>query len=168
MKKLLLVLPIVFIAVNAIAMIRDQNEELKNAASANDLPRVIKAIKNGADVNAVGGVGGGAFKAAALHHAIQAVNPEMVTVLIDAGADVNAIYEIPQYAVYTPLITALRRALEDSSVDRAKMTEIIQILLEHGANPNIGFYQGKNAFEMARNINPKLEALLKSSKSKLV
>src|SRR4029079_9905110 len=60
---------------------------------------------------------------------------EAVTVLLDAGADVNAVNE----ADFTALHGAAFRGLN----------EVIQILVERGANINARDYRGRTAYRLA-------------------
>ena len=60
-----------------------------------------------------------------LHHAVSSGVPEIVAFLLDAGAEANGLYEGGGYNL-PPIFTAVAE----------ERTEIVRLLLNHGANPN--------------------------------
>ena len=61
------------------------NEELWNAARAGDVARVVKALDAGAEINS-----GNRYKASALFFAADRGHVEVIKLLLDRGADINA------------------------------------------------------------------------------
>lgn len=91
------------------------NEELWEAARSGDLARVTKALENGADVHAKTRYG-----ATALTFAADRGHVQIVKLLLDRGADVNA-----QDTFYK------MRAIDIASMN--KHTEVVRLLLERGS-----------------------------------
>ena len=75
------------------------NEELWNAARAGDVARVVKALDSGAEINS-----GNRYKATALFFAADKGHVEVIKVLLDRGADVNA---LDSFYKFRPLVMAL-------------------------------------------------------------
>ena len=75
------------------------NEELWNAARAGDVARVAKALDSGADINS-----GNRYKATALFFAADKGHVEVIKLLIERGADVNA---LDSFYKFRPLMMAL-------------------------------------------------------------
>ena len=91
---------------------------------------------------------------------ISARNVPMVQMCIDLGVDVNKRLEGASHCGMTPLMKAVATAYEYTPlppfntittllVVRRDSRKIIQLLLEHGANPNEKDYKGINARQMA-------------------
>jgi outer membrane protein assembly factor BamB len=75
------------------------NEELWNAARAGDVARVAKALDNGAEINS-----GNRYKATALFFAADKGHVEVIKLLLERGADVNA---LDSFYKFRPLMMAL-------------------------------------------------------------
>ena len=75
------------------------NEELWNAARAGDVARVTKALDSGAEINS-----GNRYKATALFFAADKGHVEVIKLLIDRGAEVNA---LDSFYKFRPLMMAL-------------------------------------------------------------
>lgn len=86
----------------------------------------------------------------ALYHAINGENVEMVYALIMAGADVNM-----KIANGDTLLHVALRVYNSSSKNRLAITQIIRLLLEHGADPGIANEEGITAFEKAKSLKDK-------------
>lgn len=97
-------------------------------------PDAVRALLDlGADVHQAAG---NAAKVTALHAAVSANQPRMVSWLLDAGADPNA----RQQMDYTPLMGAAANARLD----------ILELLLARGADPSLKTSDGKTAADLAR------------------
>jgi uncharacterized protein len=93
-------------------------------------------IERGADLEARSTNREFAPNAAPLHSAVAARQRDVIDVLLDAGADVNAV----QHAGYTPLLEAAQSG--DS--------ELVELLLERGADPDARLDDGRTATDLAR------------------
>jgi ankyrin repeat protein len=93
-------------------------------------------IERGADLEARATNREFAPNAAPLHSAVAAGQRVVIEVLLDAGADVNAV----QHAGYTPLLEAAQSG--DS--------ELVELLLERGADPDAQLDDGRTATDLAR------------------
>jgi ankyrin repeat protein len=93
-------------------------------------------IERGADLEARSTNREFALNAAPLHSAVAARQRDVIEVLLDAGADVNAV----QHAGYTPLLEAAQSG--DS--------ELVELLLERGADPDAKLDDGRTATDLAR------------------
>jgi muconolactone delta-isomerase len=98
-----------------------------------------------------------------LHQAIMAGNVELARALLNAGANVNA---RDSFHKRTPLlwvgrvtVGAPKKELKQISVD--KSVELVDLLLYHGANPNVRDDQGKTALQWAEliGVKPLIERL---------
>ncbi|XP_011310616.1 uncharacterized protein [Fopius arisanus] len=112
-------------------------EELLRATAASEIDRVLQLLAAGIDINSWDSEGS---KNTPLHWAACYGNKEMMTCLIDHGANVNA----ENSCGVTPLHEAIGRG------DVA----ICQELLQAGANPHIraiqGMFSGKTAYDLSR------------------
>ncbi len=90
-------------------------------------------IDRGADVTQAAR---NATKVQAIHAAVASNQPEVVTWLLDAGANVNA----RQQMDYTPLMGAAANA----------RAELLDLLLARGADPALTTTEGKTAADLAR------------------
>jgi ankyrin repeat protein len=111
---------------------------LVDACSQEDISMVTHLIQEGVAINSTSELG-----FSALNIAVFKNNIELVHILIKAGVDVNfqntAIYGIGEPA----LISAIKE----------KNTDIIKLLLEHGADPNLPDYFGKTPLMIAAQEN---------------
>lgn len=154
--------------------------ELVRASQAGDLSEVRRLVEAGADVNGVGEHGMGpllAFSPAVVeyllskgadpnrqtnesgHAVISGIaylnNAECVRLLLDAGADANAL--VPETGE-TPLHAALAGAGEDATAsDRFR---VVQLLVEHGADPNPRTIPGRPSLAFWRDVRTRGETPL--------
>jgi len=77
-----------------------------------------------------------ALDSSPLHSAVAARQRETIEVLLDAGADVNAV----QHQGYTPLLEAAQSG----------ESELVELLLERGADPDARLEDGRAATDLAR------------------
>jgi uncharacterized protein len=77
-----------------------------------------------------------ALDSSPLHSAVAARQRETIEVLLDAGADVNAV----QHQGYTPLLEAAQSG----------ESELVELLLERGADPDARLEDGRTATDLAR------------------
>jgi len=121
---------------------------------ANGTPEEIQAaIDGGADVKAKNADGDTALMMAARYNE----NPKAVSVLLKAGADVNA-----QFAEYTPLMYA---------AGYNKNPKVVSVLIEAGADVNAMGYEGSTVLSVAEsNENeeaiPEIVSILKKAGAK--
>ena len=93
-------------------------------------------IEEGADLEARSTNREFALDAAPLHSAVAARERGTIEVLLGAGADVNAV----QHGGFTPLLEAAQTG----------QAEIVELLLERGANPDAKLDDGRTATDLAR------------------
>jgi uncharacterized protein len=96
-------------------------------------------IERGADLEARSTNREFALDASPLHSAVAARERDAIEVLLDAGADVNAV----QHEGYTPLLEAAQSG----------ESEIVELLLERGADPDARLKDGRTATDLARAAN---------------
>lgn len=93
-------------------------------------------IERGADLEARSTNREFALDAAPLHSAVAARERGTIEVLLDAGADVNAV----QHGGFTPLLEAAQTGQAD----------VVELLLERGADPDAKLDDGRTATDLAR------------------
>lgn len=93
-------------------------------------------IERGADLEARSTNREFALDAAPLHSAVAARERGTIEVLLDAGADVNAV----QHGGFTPLLEAAQTG----------QAEVVELLLERGADPDAKLDDGRTATDLAR------------------
>jgi ankyrin repeat protein len=93
-------------------------------------------IERGADLEARSTNREFALDAAPLHSAVAARERGTIEVLLDAGADVNAV----QHGGFTPLLEAAQSG----------QAEVVELLLERGADPDAKLDDGRTATDLAR------------------
>lgn len=93
-------------------------------------------IERGADLEARSTNREFALDAAPLHSAVAARERGTIEVLLDAGADVNAV----QHGGFTPLLEAAQTGQAD----------VVELLLERGADPDAKLEDGRTATDLAR------------------
>lgn len=100
-------------------------------------PKIVKSLlQKKADPNLAAK---NSFKVAPLHSACATSNVEVAKILLDAGADVNAV----QASNVTPLHSAAHNGA----------SELVKLLLEHGANRTSETDDGKTSEKMAEENN---------------
>ena len=110
-------------------------------ASAVEIAQVL--IENGADINIAG------WRATTpLKYAIRRQNSDLVRYLISQGADVNYVAEIDfrETITQSTISTIVSRS---SEAEKNKALEILEILLEAGADPNIQSVDGTTVLHEA-------------------
>jgi ankyrin repeat protein len=117
-------------------------DEFRDAAFRGKLERLAQLLDAGAEVNSICGAGG---TPTALHAAIEGEQLECVRLLVSRGADVEQSAD-----GQTPLAHAVEIAI-DGTIQTGgspgdEPTEIVELLLAHGANP-------KSGLEVARVYN---------------
>src|SRR5688500_840547 len=112
----------------------------RDSEPADQEARLIEALKRGADIHASDKNG-----VTALHHAVRFRSPTAVKVLIEHGADVN---RACRRNGSTPLHRAVTQTGAPGTAGRAQAArEIIELLLEAGADPSIANKAGKTPVE---------------------
>ncbi|KAL8780647.1 MAG: hypothetical protein Q9213_006384 [Squamulea squamosa] len=131
---------------------------LIEAAEAGGYEALVLLLESGADVNACAQDG-----RTALHCATYNLDLRMVIALLNADANPNLQASRPLKG--TPLHVAAA-STHPKNVDRAeKGRQVVKVLLNHGADPNIIDKDGHLA--ETRTSDPELKALLRKSKSDL-
>lgn len=114
---------------------------LHAAASRGNASMVKMLIASGADLEADDGCGG-----TPIIYAVQNTSTDAATALIDAGANVNAILRLPDIPMgseglrETPLIEAAK----------ARNLSLVELLLDHGADPSARDGWGRTAIDYRR------------------
>jgi ankyrin repeat protein len=76
----------------------------------------------------------------ALHHAARNIHLDCVRLLVSSGADVNADYDPqPGWCGWTPLMCAVEAQEGGDLEESVSAVEIVRLLLENGASPNIRY-----------------------------
>jgi len=126
----------------------------QNANPAKQRAAIVKLLKAGADIQETDKNG-----VTPLHHAVRFRSPSAVETLLEHGAAVN-------HTCQRSGSTALHRAVTSSGAPStagktAKVKQIIQILMRHGADPSIKNKSGKTPMDYTRDED--LLRLLKAS-----
>ena len=114
---------------------REYGNALLSAVSQGSIPVIQQLLDAGANITASEGQHGSPLQAAVLW----GKKMEVITLLLDRGADVNA-----RYPGGYSFSTALQRAAH-----RGKL-EMVRLLPDHGADPNIGGGKYDSAVEAAQ------------------
>ena len=124
--------------------------DLMEAVEAGDIGKVKQLLTAGVDVNAEVG-GGFGFMTPLIKAVMRNPDPEMITLLLDNGADLEA---KRAYGGYTALMQAVLN-------DRPQIAEL---LLERGADQRTQNFEGLTALDIAvaRNNDP-LERILRAA-----
>ena len=124
------------------------------AAQNDDATSVQKLLDEGADVNAkLDGKSAHEYLngGTALHHAVQCGRVNIVQLLVDNGADVNVLSDAVRPWPHPPGATPL--CIASRMFHPAKDIETVQILLAHGADPNIPNEKGQMPLHIAVNLS---------------
>ena len=111
------------------AKFRPKKNSLFNAIQGRDLELAKKLIKDGADIEERGGRESGKRSATPLYYAAYNVDPAMTKLLLESGANVNAV----DYQGEIPLHTAIYHSfpnVEENGI------EVIKTLIENGSDVN--------------------------------
>ncbi len=108
------------------------NSQLLTHAKSGDLKKVQEAIENGADINIIDTDGNTALMRAITYYLEMFDHKEIIKYLVDNRADVN----IRNLRGWTALMTASENGLID----------IVQLLINNGADPNISMVLGRSNF----------------------
>ena len=120
------------------------------AAASNKLEVVKLLIDLGADINAASGTGG-----TPVLYACDVMNVDVVNCLIKHGADVKK----PDNCGRTCLMIVIRRAVNNYNSDNYKEIEdMVQLLIDHGADPYLKDHDDYDAFQMSSHFG--LESIL--------
>ena len=111
------------------AKFRPKKNSLFNAIQGRDLELAKKLIKDGADIEERGGRESGKRSATPLYYAAYNVDPAMTKLLLESGANVNAV----DYQGEIPLHTAIYHSFPNVEEDRI---EVIKMLIENGSDVN--------------------------------
>ena len=111
------------------AKFRAKKNSLFNAIQGRDLKLAKKLIKDGADIEERGGRESGKRSATPLYYAAYNVDPAMTKLLLESGANVNAV----DYQGEIPLHTAIYHSFPNVEEDGI---EVIKMLIENGTDVN--------------------------------
>ena len=111
------------------AKFRPKKNSLFNAIQGRDLELAKKLIKDGADIEERGGRESGKRSATPLYYAAYNVDPAMTKLLLESGANVNAV----DYQGEIPLHTAIYHSFPNVEEDGI---EVIKMLIENGSDVN--------------------------------
>ena len=111
------------------AKFRPKKNSLFNAIQGRDLEQAKKLIKDGADIEERGGRESGKRSATPLYYAAYNVDPAMTKLLLESGANVNAV----DYQGEIPLHTAIYHSFPNVEEDGI---EVIKMLIENGTDVN--------------------------------
>lgn len=129
--------------------VNERQRKLVQAIASNDVPAVKQAVRSGADLELVDASTGDA----PLEFAIAVASTEVVSILLEAGADPNKLGRLGM----RPLQVAIDRSVEDANysydtgnglVDQD--TAVLKLLLDAGADPNMRDEFGKTAVQEAK------------------
>lgn len=108
----------------------------RNAEPKNQRKRILASLDAGADIHATDKNG-----VTALHHAVRFRSPVAVETLLERGANVN---QVCKRSGSTPLHRAVTSTGAPGTAGKqAEMREIVQLLLQHDADPTITNKSGK-------------------------
>ena len=120
-------------------------EKLHRAAEEGDMARASELVREGAALNVFDDIG-----YTPLHYAAKNERFEIVQLLIEAGANINAREE------ETNSDTAIAVAAESASPG------MVKLLLQHGADPSITGWMGLNAYDRAAKRTDEMSEQVKS------
>jgi ankyrin repeat protein len=114
---------------------------LVSAAKAGDVAKVRELLDNGSQPNEL------EQGFSALMYACEKGNLEIVQLLVDRGADVNA--REPAFH-FTPLMAAASgKGFSDEAQKESRGLAIVELLVQHGANVNAAGKNGQTAIKFA-------------------
>ena len=116
----------------------DYKEALILAIRTDNIKFVSELINNGADLN-LPSMKDHSPLSAALINPNRPADPEMIELLASNGADVNEVFDFGDNTISNPLNISI-------SFNRP---DIAEILLKHGANPNVRDYNGRTSLVFA-------------------
>lgn len=112
----------------------------RNSEPTDQETRLLEALARGADIHASDKNG-----VTALHHAVRFRSPTAVRILIEHGADVN---QACRRNGSTPLHRAVTQTGAPGTSGKAQAArEIVELLLEAGADPRVANKSGKTPVE---------------------
>ena len=138
------------------AKFRPKKNSLFNAIQGRDLELAKKLIKDGADIEERGGRESGKRSATPLYYAAYNVDPAMTKLLLESGANVNAV----DYQGEIPLHTAIYHSFPNVEEDGI---EVIKMLIENGSDVNKvkSFPRKLTPLDFAKDPNGKIADLLR-------
>ena len=138
------------------AKYRPKKNSLFNAIQGRDLELAKKLIKDGADIEERGGRESGKRSATPLYYAAYNVDPAMTKLLLESGANVNAV----DYQGEIPLHTAIYHSYPNVEEDGI---EVIKMLIENGSDVNKvkSFPFKLTPLDFAKDPNGKIADLLR-------
>ena len=143
------------------AKFRPKKNSLFNAIQGRDLKLAKKLIKDGADIEERGGRESGKRSATPLYYAAYNVDPAMTKLLLESGANVNAV----DYQGEIPLHTAIYHSFPNVEEDGI---EVIKMLIENGSDVNKvkSFPRKLTPLDFAKDPNGKIADLLRKHGAK--
>jgi len=143
------------------AKFRPKKNSLFNAIQGRDLELAKKLIKDGADIEERGGRESGKRSATPLYYAAYNVDPAMTKLLLESGANVNAV----DYQGEIPLHTAIYHSYPNVEEDGI---EVIKMLIENGSDVNKvkSFPRKLTPLDFAKDPNGKIADLLRKHGAK--
>ena len=129
-------------------------EKLLNEIFNENISDVEDLIKSGVDINYIGENGD-----TPLLVAVETQNYELVKILLQNKADPNSVSRLP--SLHAAIDTAVEATKNNDHI-KEDSTQIIELLLEYGANPNLTDFNGKTAYQFAKGYHLPAERLLQS------